>query len=126
MADKQDDPAGNFWAFSDDVRTNWLPEAYDDRALYFGMTALQTGAQMRAAIQEPITRAGYTYSGLAMRRSFVGDPRPSTIFSLRRAGKQRPEPIQRSLRLLVGLFPGHPGQFPSMATTSSRWEKCFC
>ncbi|MCB0255143.1 MAG: hypothetical protein KDI55_15580 [Anaerolineae bacterium] len=58
VADKQDDPAGNFWAFSDDVRTNWLPEAYADRALYFGMTALQTGAQMRAAIQGAYNEGG--------------------------------------------------------------------
>lgn len=58
VADKQDDPAGNFWTFSDDVRLNWLPAAYDDRALYLGMPNLQTGAQMRAAIQGAYNEGG--------------------------------------------------------------------
>ena len=58
VADKQDDPAGNFWTFSDDVRLNWLPATYDDRAIYLGMPNLQTGAQMRAAIQAAYNEGG--------------------------------------------------------------------
>ncbi|MEZ4768878.1 MAG: C25 family cysteine peptidase [Caldilineales bacterium] len=51
LADRSTDPAGDFWALSDDVRLNWLPESYDDRTIYLGAQNLQTGAQMRAAIK---------------------------------------------------------------------------
>lgn len=58
VADRENDPAGSFWALSDDVRLNWLPETYDDRALYLGMPNLQTGPQMRAAIQSAFNEGG--------------------------------------------------------------------
>lgn len=58
VADRANDPSGNFWALSDEVRLNWLPESYDDRAIYLGMPNLQTGAQMRAAIQGAFNEGG--------------------------------------------------------------------
>ena len=58
VADRADDAAGNFWALSDDARLNWLPASYDDRSLYFGMAGLQTGAQVRAAIQSAYNEGG--------------------------------------------------------------------
>lgn len=60
VADRQDDPAGNFWTYSDDVRLGWLPPAYDDRPIYFGMPDLQTGAQMRAAIKGALNEGALT------------------------------------------------------------------
>ncbi len=35
VADRADDPAGNFQAFSEDTRLNWLPAAYDNRHIYW-------------------------------------------------------------------------------------------
>jgi hypothetical protein len=58
VADKQNDPAGNFWQYSDAARLGWLPGEYDGRALYFGMPGLETGAQMRAAIQGAFNEGG--------------------------------------------------------------------
>ena len=58
VADRADDAAGNFWALSDDARLNWLPASYDDRSLYLGMAGLQTGAQVRAAIQSAYNEGG--------------------------------------------------------------------
>ncbi len=35
VADQADDPAGDFQAFSEDVRLNWLPASYDSRHVYW-------------------------------------------------------------------------------------------
>jgi hypothetical protein len=52
VADDKDDPAGNFHVLSDDVRLNWLPDAYEDVPIYYRMDAsLDTGAKMRSAIK---------------------------------------------------------------------------
>lgn len=52
VADNKDDPAGNFHTLSDLVRLQWLPEAYEDSAIYYRMDAAHdTGAEMRAAIK---------------------------------------------------------------------------
>lgn len=61
VADNKDDTAGNFHTLSDDVRLNWLPEPYDDTAIYYRMnTSLDTGAKMRSAIKAAMNNgAGY-------------------------------------------------------------------
>lgn len=61
IADDKDDPAGNFHTFSDQVRLGWLPEAYDDRPIYYRSDpSLDTGAEMRAAIKAAMNEgAGY-------------------------------------------------------------------
>lgn len=52
VADNKDDPAGNFHTLSDLVRLQWLPEDYEDSAIYYRMDAAHdTGAKMRAAIK---------------------------------------------------------------------------
>jgi hypothetical protein len=52
VADNKDDPAGNFHTLSDLVRLNWLPEEYEDSAIYYRMDPdHDTGAEMRAAIK---------------------------------------------------------------------------
>lgn len=52
VADDYDNPAGNFHALSDDVRTNWLPPIYEARRVYYRMDpAHDTGAEMRTAIK---------------------------------------------------------------------------
>ena len=50
VADNNLDPAGNFHAFSDDVRLNWLPSAYDDRTIYFNRDYF-TARDMQLAIR---------------------------------------------------------------------------
>jgi hypothetical protein len=55
VADDKDDPAGNFHTLSDQVRLEWLPEAYEDRPIYYRSDpSLDTGAEMRAAIKAAI------------------------------------------------------------------------
>ena len=60
VADRADDPAGNFWTYSDDVRLGWLPTSYEDQPIYFGMPDLQTGAQMRTAIKSALNEGALT------------------------------------------------------------------
>ena len=50
VADNNLDPAGDFHAFSDDVRLNWLPAAYDDRTIYYNRDYF-SGGEMRTAIK---------------------------------------------------------------------------
>ncbi len=50
VADNKFDPAGNFHAFSDEVRLNWLPADYDASAIYYNGN-YATAAAMRAAIK---------------------------------------------------------------------------
>ena len=50
VADNYLDPAGNFHAFSDNVRQNWLPAAYDDRMIYYNRDYF-SGSAMRTAIK---------------------------------------------------------------------------
>lgn len=61
VADNKDDPAGNFHTLSDLVRLNWLPEEYEDSAIYYRMNPdHDTGAEMRAAIKTAMNNgAGY-------------------------------------------------------------------
>jgi hypothetical protein len=61
VADNKDDPAGNFHTLSDLVRLNWLPEEYEDSAIYYRMDPdHDTGAEMRAAIKTAMNNgAGY-------------------------------------------------------------------
>lgn len=55
VADNYDDPAGNFHQLSDQVRLQWLPEDYEDSAIYYRMDAAHdTGPEMRAAIKTAI------------------------------------------------------------------------
>ncbi len=49
-ADNYLDPAGDFHAFSDEVRLGWLPAAYDDRTIYYNRDFF-TGDAMRGAIR---------------------------------------------------------------------------
>ncbi len=52
VADDKDDPAGNFHTMSDEARLGWLPEAFEDRPIYYRSDpSLDTGAEMRAAIK---------------------------------------------------------------------------
>lgn len=50
VADNDLDPAGDFHAFSDEVRLGWLPAAYDDRTIYYNRD-YYTGTDMRVAIR---------------------------------------------------------------------------
>lgn len=50
VADDFDDEAGDFHSLSDEARVNWLPPAYDDRAIYYRRDAA-SGDEMRAAIK---------------------------------------------------------------------------
>jgi hypothetical protein len=50
VADNHLDPAGNFHAYSDAVRLNWLPAGYDDRTIYYNRDYF-SGAAMRTAIK---------------------------------------------------------------------------
>lgn len=50
VADNHLDPAGNFHAFSDDVRLNWLPPLYDGQMIYYNRD-YTTAAAMRTAIR---------------------------------------------------------------------------
>lgn len=50
VADNHQDPAGNFHAYSDDVRLNWLPAAYSDSTLYYNRDYFSAAA-MRTAIK---------------------------------------------------------------------------
>ena len=53
VADNNLDPAGNFHAFSDEVRLNWLPAGYDDRTIYYNRDYFSGGA-MRTAIKSGV------------------------------------------------------------------------
>jgi hypothetical protein len=50
VADNHLDPAGNFHAYSDDVRLNSLPAGYDDRTIYYNRDYFSAG-DMRTAIK---------------------------------------------------------------------------
>jgi hypothetical protein len=50
VADNNLDQAGDFHAFSDDVRLNWLPAPYDDRMIYYNRDYF-SGDAMRTAIK---------------------------------------------------------------------------
>lgn len=50
VADSNLDPDYNFHAFSDDIRLNWLPAAYDSPTLYYNRDYFSGGA-MRTAIK---------------------------------------------------------------------------
>ncbi|MFZ2359012.1 MAG: C25 family cysteine peptidase [Anaerolineae bacterium] len=50
VADNHLDPAGDFHAYSDDVRLNWLPASYDDRMIYYNRDYF-SGDAMRTAIK---------------------------------------------------------------------------
>lgn len=50
VADNNMDPAGDFHAYSDEARLNWLPAAYDDRTIYYNRDYFSASA-MRTAIK---------------------------------------------------------------------------
>ena len=50
VADSNMDQAGDFHAFSDEVRLNWLPAPYDDRMIYYNRDYF-SGDAMRTAIK---------------------------------------------------------------------------
>ena len=111
VADKQDDPAGNFWAYSDDVRLGWLPASYDDRPIYFGMPNLQTGAQMRAAIKSAVNEGALTLQWFGHASQFRwGSTSVFDILDPQMLAANTTIALLHALRLLVGLLHRHPGQ----------------
>lgn len=50
VADNNLDPAGNFHAFSNEIRNNWLPSGYDDRTIFYNLD-YTNASLMREAIK---------------------------------------------------------------------------